>query len=316
MAKPFRFGVQLSDLPADGWADRVRRIEALGYSTVFVPDHFGSQLDPTTTLAAIAAVTTRLHVGSLVYDVDYRHPVVYAKAAATLHLLSGGRHEFGLGAGWMESDYIEAGIAYERPGVRIARLAEALEICRAMWTQERTTFAGEHYRVTNIAQAAKLPAGAQPKVLVGGGGKRVLSLAGRMADIVGINPTLVEGRVTQQTARDLAPDHVREKIGWIRDAAAKAGRSDDAIELSSLAFVTAITDQAAGLRAAMAENTGMSEAEVRDCPIFLVGSGAEICDGLARRREETGISYVVIQGGEMNVVERFAADVVARLAGR
>lgn len=316
MVRPFRFGVQISDLPAESWIERVRRIEALGYSTLFVPDHFGPQLDPTTTLAAAAAVTSRLNVGSLVYDVDYRHPVIYAKAAATLHLLSGGRHEFGLGAGWMESDYVEAGMTYDRPGVRIARLEEALAICRAMWSQERTTFAGEHYRVTNVAQAAPLPPGVRPKLLVGGGGKRVLSLAGRVADVVGINPTLVEGRVVQSTARDLAPERVREKVGWVREAAAKAGRADDAIETSSLVFVTAITDQPAGVRAALAASTGMSEAEVRGCPLFLVGSAAEICDGLERRREETGISYVVIQGKDMDVVERFAAGVVARLAGR
>ena len=143
MSHPFRFGVQVATLPAEGWIERARRIEALGYSTLFVPDHFGSQWEPVATLAAVAAVTTRLRVGSLVYDVDYRHPVVLAKAAATTHLLSGGRHEFGIGAGWMETDYVEAGIAYDRPGVRIARLEEALQIVRGMWTQEKTSFAAQ-----------------------------------------------------------------------------------------------------------------------------------------------------------------------------
>src|SRR5262245_47526353 len=105
MPRPFRFGVQLASLPADTWSARIQRIEALGYSSVFWPDHFSTQWEPVAALAAAAACTRSLRVGSLVYCVDYRHPVVMAKAAATIHLLSGGRHEFGLGAGWMETDY-------------------------------------------------------------------------------------------------------------------------------------------------------------------------------------------------------------------
>ncbi|MDX1385290.1 MAG: LLM class flavin-dependent oxidoreductase, partial [Thermoanaerobaculia bacterium] len=173
MTHPFRFGVQLSTLPHETWRDDVRRIEALGYSSVFFPDHFSSQWDPTAGLAAIAAATETLRVGSLVYDVDYRHPVVFAKAAATIHLVSGGRHEFGIGAGWMETDYREAGIAYDRPGVRISRLEEALQIIESMWANERTSFEGEHYTVEEIAQAAPLPAGERPKILIGGGGRRL-----------------------------------------------------------------------------------------------------------------------------------------------
>ncbi|HVP30004.1 MAG TPA: TIGR03621 family F420-dependent LLM class oxidoreductase [Myxococcota bacterium] len=315
-SRPFRFGVQLHSLPVERWAERARRIEALGYSTIFWPDHFGTQWDPTTALAAVAAVTDRLHVGTLVYDVDYRHPVIHAKAAATLHLLSGGRHEFGIGAGWMETDYVEAGIPYERPGVRIERLEEAIRIARSMWTQERTSFAGKHYTLKNIAQAAKLPAGEQPKVLVGGGGKRVLSLAGRLADIVGINPSLVEGKITRDTAKDLAPERLREKVAWVREAAAKAGRPDDAIELNSLVFVVGITDQPAGLRNAVSQQTGMSVDEVRECPLFLTGSAAEIREGLERRRELAGLSYVVIQGDNHDTVERFAEEIVKPLAGR
>ena len=126
MARPFRFGVQVSSLPPQEWILRVRRIEELGFSSLFFPDHFGTQWEPTAGIAAAAAVSERLQVGSLVYDVDYRHPVVLAKTAATIHLISGGRHEFGIGAGWMESEYREAGIGFDRPGVRIERLEEAV----------------------------------------------------------------------------------------------------------------------------------------------------------------------------------------------
>jgi probable F420-dependent oxidoreductase len=316
MTRPFRFGVQLQQLPAEGWVDAVRRIEAWGYSTVFVPDHFGTQWEPTAMLAAVAAVTQGLHVGSLVYDVDYRHPVVLAKAAATIHLLSGGRHEFGIGAGWMETDYREAGMPYDSPGVRIERLGEALEIIRSMWTQERTSFTGKHFRITNVAQAAELPAGERPRILIGGGGRKLLALAGRYADIVGINPTLIEGKVTPDTPRDLAPERVREKTNLVREAAARAGRDPEAIEFNSLSFVLAVSDDPKPLRTALANNTGMTVEQVADCPLFLTGSAAELRDRLQRRREQTGISYVVVQGGKLDALETFAEAVVAPLAGK
>jgi probable F420-dependent oxidoreductase len=320
MSHPFRFGVQVADFPGPDWADRVRRLEELGYSTVFCPDHFSPQMDPTAFAAAAAAATTRLKVGTLVYGVDYRHPVVYAKQAATIERLSGGRHEFGIGAGWMETDYRQAGIAYERPGIRIERLAETLAICEGMWAGASASgeggfsFEGRHFRVQGVPTAIDAPV--RPKLLIGGGGRRLLSLAGRHADIVGINPQLPEGRVTAETPADLAPARVREKVGWVREAAAKAGRDPAALELQSLVFVTALTDDPSGLRAALARSSGMSVEQVADCPLFLTGPASEIRDRLETRREQTGISYVVIQGRDPAVVERFAAEVVAPLAGR
>jgi probable F420-dependent oxidoreductase len=308
--------VQLQHLPPENWVERVRWIEELGYSSIFFPDHFSTQWDPTTALAAVAAVTDTVKVGSLVYDVDYRHPVVYAKAAATLHLVSGGRHEFGLGAGWMETDYVEAGLPYDRAGIRIERLEEALQIIRAMWTQERTSFEGRHYRIQGIAQAAPLPEGERPRILVGGGGRRLLGVAGRLADIVGINPSLPEGKVTSNTARDLAPERVREKVAWVRSAAESVGRNPDEIELNALVFVTNISDDPSGLRRALAESTGMTTDQVADCPLFLTGSPSEIRERLQKRREESGISYVVIQGAQPEMLEQFAHAVVSELAGR
>jgi len=315
MAHPFRFGVQIAKLPTSSWQESARRLEALGYSTVFLPDHFGKQWDPTTALGAIAAVTERLNVGSLVYDVDYRHPVIYAKAAATLHLLSGGRHEFGIGAGWMETDYVEAGMPYDRPGVRIGRLEEALQIITSMWQNERTSFEGEHYTIREIAQAAGLRGGERPRILIGGGGKRLLSLAGRHADIVGINPSMSEGKVTATTPADLAPERVREKVGWVRAAAEAAGRNPDDIEFNSLTFVVAITDNPQPIRESIGKGSGMTADEVADCPLFLTGSASEIRDRLEKRREETGISYVVIQGGDDALLENFAKEIVAPLVG-
>jgi probable F420-dependent oxidoreductase len=315
MPKPFRFGVQVSALPADGWIERVRAYERLGFSTVFCPDHFGPQWDPTAMLAAAAAVTTRLNVGALVYDVDYRHPVIHAKSAATIHLLSGGRHEFGIGAGWMRTDYDEAGMTYDRPGVRIERLDEALQIIRSMWENERTSFAGRHYTIRNIAQAVELPKGSRPKILIGGGGPRVLRLAGRRADIVGINPSLPEGKITPQSAADLTPERLDEKLRSVREGAEQAGRRFEDIELNSLTFMTAITDDPSGIRSALASNSGMTTEQVANCPIFLTGSPAEIRDGLEKRRERYGLSYIVVQGRDQAVLEKFAEQVMAPLSG-
>jgi probable F420-dependent oxidoreductase len=269
-----------------------------------------------TALAAAAAATERLHVGSLVYDVDYRHPVVLAKAAATLQLLSGGRHEFGIGAGWMETDYREAGMTYDRPGVRIARLTEAVEIIRSMWRDERSSFSGAHYSIDGVAAAVDPLPETPPKLLIGGGGPKVLAYAARTADIVGINPSLPEGAVHADTPGDLSPENVAKKVGWVREAASAAGRDPDAIELTTLAFVVAITDDAGPLRAALAKNSPMTPEQIADCPLFITGSAAEICDTLERRREKTGISYVVIQGKDEALLEQFAEAVVAPLAGK
>jgi probable F420-dependent oxidoreductase len=316
MTRPFRFGVQLHELPAGDWRDRVRRIEELGYSTIFWPDHFGPQWEPVAALAAVAAATERIRVGSLVYDIDYRHPVVLAKAAATIHLLSGGRSEFGIGAGWMESDYQEAGIPFDRPGLRIQRLEEALEIIRGMWTEEKTSFTGKQYQIQEAQRAANLPEDSVPPILIGGGGPRLLRLAGRQADIVGISAMVDQGKVVPETARNVTADRVLEKIAWVREAAEQAGRGPEDIEFSTLTFVCAVTDDPKPMREMVSGTTGLSPEEVASCPLFLVGPGAEIRDRLERQREETGINYVVIQGGDFDLVERFAEEVVAPLSGK
>src|SRR5688572_30427313 len=174
MPRAFRFGVQCFNLPPSRWVEELREIETLGYSSVYFPDHFGAQWDPLTGAMAAAAVTERLNVGTLVCDVDYRHPVVLAKSAATIQLASGGRLELGVGAGWMQTDYDQAGMAYDSHGVRIERLEEALQILKGMWKDDETSFEGKHYRITKIAKAVDpLPARA-PAILVGGGRPKIL----------------------------------------------------------------------------------------------------------------------------------------------
>ena len=315
MPHPFRFGVQLATLPPNDWRERIQRIEAWGYDSVFWPDHFGPQWEPVAALAAAAAVTSRLKVGSLVYGIDYRHPIVLAKAAATIQLLSGGRHEFGLGAGWMESDYREAGMPYDRAGLRIERLEEALRIIRGTWSQDKTSFAGKHYQVTD-AQAAVLPRPAPPRILIGGGGPKVLGVAGRHADIVGVNPKVAEGRVTSAAMQDATAERTLEKVRWVKEAAAAAGRDTNALEWNALVFVAAVTDDPKPIREALAKNSKLTIEQVAESPLYLTGSASEMRDTIAKRREALGISYVVIQGHDEKVLSTFAEQIVQPLAGK
>ena len=315
MTHPFRFGVQLATLPPVDWQERVLRIEAWGYDSLFWPDHFGPQWEPVAALAAAAAVTKRLKVGSLVYGIDYRHPIVLAKAAATIQQLSGGRHEFGIGAGWMESDYREAGLPYDRAGLRIERLEEAIRIIRGTWSQDKTSFAGRHYTVKD-AQAAVLPRPAPPRILIGGGGPKVLAVAGRQADIVGVNPKVAEGRITAAAMQNSTAERTLEKVRWVREAAAAAGRDPQALEWNALVFVAAVTDDPKPLREMLAKNGGMTVEEVTGSLLYLTGPASEVRDQLEQRREKFGVSYVVIQGMDEKVLATFAEHVVAPLAGK
>ena len=310
--KPFRFGVQLATLPPSDWAERVRSIERWGYDSILWPDHFFfPEWDPIVALTAVAAATTRIKTGTLVYGIDYRHPVVLARAAATAHLLSGGRVEFGIGAGWTEADYAEAGMRYDAASVRVDRLEEALHVIKGIWSSERTTFAGKHYQVTGAQRAVELPS--VPRILIGGGGKKVLGVAGRHADIVGINPRVAEGKITASAARDGMLERTREKIRWVQEAAGAAGRDFAALELNALVFGTVITDDAKPVRELLGKQSGMSPEDVAACPLYLVGSTRAIQDTLLLRREQLGFNYVVIQGRDFALLEKFAAEVVAPL---
>ena len=197
----FRFGVQLHTATSgEAWTGAARRAEDLGYSTLFLPDHFGDQLAPVPALMAAADATTTLRVGALVWDNDYKHPVVQAKEAATIDVLSGGRVEFGIGAGWMTSDYEQAGIPKDRAGVRIARMVEALAVYRGHWGDGPFDFEGEHYRIAGLDGFPKPVQRPGPPILIGGGGPKVLAIAAEHADIVGVNPPIPKGYIDASTA--------------------------------------------------------------------------------------------------------------------
>jgi probable F420-dependent oxidoreductase len=308
--RPFRFGVQVN---ATGrrreWTELARRVEDAGYATMTMPDHFTEQLAPVPALQCAADATTTLRLGALVYDNDYKHPVVLAKELATMDVLSDGRVEIGLGAGWMVSDYEQSGIPYDPPGVRVGRLVEALAVIKGALGPEPFSFQGEHYTVTGYDGRPK-PVQSLPPVLIGGGGPRVLRFAAREADIVGINATLTSGAVDESTFDSMTATAVDEKVAIVRAAAAGAGRSD-AIEMNIRAFMVLVTDDEAAAYDTAAQFTGAPVEVIRESPFALVGPTEKLIADLQERRDRWGFSYVIVGQDD---IEPFA-PVVAALAG-
>jgi probable F420-dependent oxidoreductase len=307
--RPFRFAVQVSKA-SDGkaWRALARQVEDLGYSTLFIADHFGDQWAPLVGLTVAAEATTTLRVGSLVFDNDFRHPVELAKEIATLDLASAGRIEFGLGAGWLKTDYTEAGIPYDRPGVRIERMVEGLAIMKDLWREGSSTRSGAHYSV-GAAQGLPRPhTPGGPPIIIGGGGRRVLSVAAREADIVGFNPSLAAGAVSPEVALSALAERYTERVGWVREA---AGERFDQLEFQVLTFFVQVVPNRDEVLANMAPLFGVTVDQAAEMPMVLLGTVDEICETLLRRREEFGFSYWVMHEAEMEAM----APVVARLAG-
>jgi probable F420-dependent oxidoreductase len=280
----------------------------MGYTTLYLPDHFSDQVGPIAALMAAAGATTSLRVGSLVFDNDYRHPVVLAKEAATIDLLSDGRFDLGLGAGWMASDYEQAGMPFDSAGTRISRMEEALTIIKGLFTGEPFTFAGDHYRVSAIEGSPPPVQKPHPPILLGGGGRRMLHIAAREADIVNVNFDLREGSVNRKLVRTGLAEATDEKLGWIKEA---AGERMESIELSVTIFLANITDDRETVAAAMAGGVGVESKDILAMPHFLIGTVDEVVEDLQQRRERYGISYVIVPG---EAAEAFA-PVVTRLTG-
>jgi probable F420-dependent oxidoreductase len=304
----FRFAVQLERADsAAAWRDLVRRVEALGYSAVFLPDHFGDQLAPMVALAAAAEATTTLRVGTLVLGNDYRHPLVLAKEAATLDLLSDGRLELGIGAGWLTSDYEQSGIALDEPAVRVDRLEEAVTVLKTLWSGAGD-FGGSHYAV-KAATGAPLPVQRpHPTLLIGGGSRRVLTLAGREADVVGLNPRLTEGYVGPQVLASIGASDYDRRLAWVREA---AGSRFDSIEIQCLTFFVRVTSDGRAVLEETARMFSMEPEDAAQVPLALLGSVQEICQQLEARRERWAMSYWVVHEADIDAF----APVVAALAG-
>lgn len=309
MPHPFRFGVQgQGPVAASAWRNLARKAEDLGFSALTLPDHFDGQLAPTPALASAAEVTTNLRVGSLVYGNDYRHPVVLASEMATLDHLSDGRLEIGLGAGWMTTDYIAAGITLDRPGIRIDRMVESLHVLRGLFGPGPFSFEGEHYTITELDLQPKPVQAPHPPILIGGGGPRMLRIAGREADIVGVNANLRSGVFDAASIIDGTAESVEGKIGWIREG---AGDRFTDIELHARIHFVVFCDDRAGTADALAAGFGLTGTQALESPLALFGDPASMIDDLVARRERFGFSYCTIGA---DVLDQFA-PVVAALAG-
>lgn len=276
-----------------------------------MPDHFGDQLAPVPALQAILDATTTLKVSALVFDNDYRHPVVLAKELATMDVLSNGRVEVGLGAGWMISDYEQAGMQYDRPGVRIDRFLEGLHIIKSAMSPDPFSFEGEHYKITDYNGFPKPVGGKCPPVIIGGGGERVLKIAAREADIVGVNGSLHAGVIGPDAISTMTGEVIAEKVAIVADAAEAAGRLDH-IEMNIRAFFVSVTDDRSGQVTGMASLIGVEEQMIENSPFALIGSRSKIAEDIVARREQYGFSYVIVGPDELEVF----APIVAELAGK
>jgi probable F420-dependent oxidoreductase len=305
----FRFALQASGAASPAaWRDLARKTEDLGYSTLYVPDHLDDQWAPMIACAVAAEATTTLRVGTLVLDNDFRHPVLVAKEAATLDVATGGRFEFGMGAGWLTADYDQSGIAMERPSVRVARLAESLEIMRMLWETGTATFSGEYYEVSEAKGTPPPVTPGGPPLVIGGGGRRILTLAGRYADIVSIVPSLAAGYIGPEVAAEAVIDKYLERVRWAREAA--GDRADD-LELQCWTAAVQVVPNANEVVEALAPVFDLTPDQLRAAPLALIGSVAEIRETLRERRETLGFSYIVVHEAEMDAL----APVIAELAG-
>jgi probable F420-dependent oxidoreductase len=307
----FRFGVMAPRAEsATQYRDAARHWEDVGYSTLFVPDHFVDHpLAPIPAMAMVAEATTNLRVGSLVLGNDYKHPVVLAREAATLDLLSDGRLELGIGAGWMTADYEQGGLPLDPAGIRVDRLAESVAVLKGLFGDDPFTYDGEHYQIHGLDGSPKPVQRPGPPILIGGGAMRVLSLAAREADIVGINANLRRGEAQHpDAAQSLSGAATDQKLAWVREA---AGPRFDDLEIQQYAGFVLFTDDRASLAEAMAPAFGVSPAMALETPIAIVGTAEQMIDDLLARRERWQMSYIVVDD---NVAEQFA-PIVEQLAG-
>jgi probable F420-dependent oxidoreductase len=320
--RPFRFGLQAFEATsAKEWLDTARRVEELGYSTLFTTDHYfgpGSiaetsghrpvDVAPIAAMTAAAMVTDSLRVGCRVFNVDLHQPVVLAKELATLDMLSDGRLEVGLGAGWVQAEYEGLGVQMDRAGVRIERLGEVVGLMRAHWSGDELAVDGKYVHVHGFSG---LPAPVQtphPPIFIGGGREKILTLAGRLADIVSLNFDNSAGKLGASSVASSGADETAQKLEWVR---AGAGDRFDEIELEIGAYFVAVNDDPGPSITAMAQRFGVSEEALGAHPHALIGTVESICDVLQERRERFGLSYVTVAQRNM---EEFA-PVVTRLAG-
>jgi probable F420-dependent oxidoreductase len=302
----FRFGVLASRAEsASDWLDLARKVEALGYSTLLIADHFGNQLAPLPALVAAASVSTTLRVGTFVLDNDFRHPAATAKEAATVDVLTQGRLELGIGAGWNPTDYTRTGLTFEPAGTRVGKLEEAVHILKRFFAGEEVTFEGRYYQVHGLEASPKVAQQPRPPIMIGAAGRRMLTLAAREVDILNF-PDRPSVGVSTAGNPGLGLS-MPEQMEIVRR---EAGDRYAKLELSSLT-IPRITTDLTGTIEQLATQMRTTPEVVDAMPGTLVGSREAIVEKLLANRERYDISYPVIPGGLLEEM----APIVARLTG-
>jgi probable F420-dependent oxidoreductase len=312
VSSQIRFGV-VSESVLDGaaWADHARRVEDAGVSSLLIRDHFsagafGQQLAPFSALAAAAAVTSRLRVGTMVLSNDFRHPAIVAHEAASLHHLSGGRFELGIGAGWYQPEYSAAGIPFDRAGQRIGRLEESLTIIKGLLAGGPVHHVGHWYRIDGLDLDVMPQRQGSPRLLIGAGGPRMLRLAARHADIVGLLPAPVKGAEDRDDPLDRLPAAFDEKLAVLRSA---AGARFGDMELSAFGTFRITAQRRSATEGLIARRGwgGIAAEEVWQMPTIYIGSAGQICDDLQARRERFGLSYLVAPDRDLPTLAQIIA---------
>jgi probable F420-dependent oxidoreductase len=302
--RPVRFGVVSESVPVGAaWLDHARAMEDAGVDVLLIRDHFmagpfGPQLAPLSALAAAAAVTTRLRVGTMVLCNDYRHPALLAHEAATLHSISGGRFELGLGAGWYEPEYRAAGLSFDSAGQRIGRLEESLDILTRLFDGQVVRHSGESYRIDDLDLGAVPGLAGRPPLMVGAGGPRMLRLAARYADVIGLLPAPIRNARDSDDPGDRMPAAFEAKREVVRAA---AGDRFPAVELSAMVTVVVTDARRTSTEKLIADRgwTGVTAQDVWEMPTILIGSVAQIREDLLARRDRFGLSYLVASDGDL-----------------
>jgi probable F420-dependent oxidoreductase len=311
--RPFRFLAGATEpVSAREFAERVRRAEAYGFDTLVFPDHLVEQLAPVPAMAMVATLSDRLRVAPFVLNNDLRHPAVLGHDLATLDLLSDGRLDVAIGAGWNRPEYEAIGISYDRPATRIDRLEEGIAVLKGYFGDAPFSFAGEHYTISELDGHPKPVQRPHPPFMIGGGGRRVLELAAREAQIVGLAPRA--GREGRGDSASITWEATVEKVGWVRQA---AGDRFTQLELNVYPsrVEPRITDDARAALRVAADEIGArlgerpDEADLRDSPHIWIGSLEELTEKALRLRAELGISSLML--GEVDEL----APLVERLSG-
>src|SRR5499433_382153 len=308
--KPFRFGINIRDASSRAeWQDKARKVEALGYAVLLVPDHLAAMLATIPAVMSAADATTRLRIDTSVLNNDLRHPVLLAREAATMDLLTDGRLELGLGAGYMRIEYDQAGLRFDRGGIRVERLAESVQIIKDLLDGAEVNFVGQHYRVTSHKIYPLPVQRPRPPIIIGGNGPRLLALAAREADTVNLTGiTFTRGGTTLDMSGWKVAG-VDERLQVIREA---AGERFGALELSAQVQRVIVTDRPREAAEELQKTwKQISVDEILAAPFVLIGTVGEMVEALRARRDRWGISYFVTFEPFLDAL----APVVARLSG-